>query len=255
MTALELRNATKIFADATIDATLRVESGQQLVLLGPSGCGKTTVLRMIAGLVEPDAGDVIADGRSMIGVRPEARNAAMVFQAHALFPFQTVGENVEFGLKIRKVNGAERTERAERALAAVHLDGYRDRWPSELSGGERQRVALARAIVVEPKMLLLDEPLSSLDPVLRTELQQLICELQRSRGITSVFVTHDRDEARAVGDHVAVMLNGQVRQSGTPTQVFEHPADGDVARFLGGTAAAASSTSPSAATGSESAGS
>ena len=243
MTTLELRNATKEFADARINATLCVESGHQLVLLGPSGCGKTTVLRMIAGLVEPDDGDVVFDGRSMLDVRPEARNAAMVFQAHALFPFRTVGENVEFGLKVRKVNASETAERAERALAAVHLDGYRDRWPSELSGGERQRVALARAIVVEPKVLLLDEPLSSLDPVLRTELQQLICELQRSRGITSVFVTHDRDEARAVGDRVAVMLDGQVRQVGTPLDVFERPADSQVASFIGGVPGAVSASS------------
>lgn len=241
MTALELRNATKVFADATINASLRVESGQQLVLLGPSGCGKTTVLRMIAGLVEPDDGDVMFDGRSMLAVRPEARDAAMVFQAHALFPFHTVGENVEFGLKIRKVNATERTARAEQALAAVQLDGYRDRWPGDLSGGERQRVALARAIVVEPQLLLLDEPLSSLDPVLRGELQQLICELQRDLGITSVFVTHDRDEARVVGDQVAVMLGGQVRQVAPPAELFERPIDDQVAMFIGGAMPAASS--------------
>ena len=233
MTVLELREAPKVFADAKICASLRIESGQQLVLLGPSGCGKTTALRMIAGLVEPDAGEVLFDGEVMRGVRPEARNAAMVFQAHALFPFRTVGENVEYGLKVRKVSASERRERADRALAAVQLDGYRDRWPSDLSGGERQRVALARAIVVEPKMLLLDEPLSSLDPVLRLELQELICRLQRDLGMTSVFVTHDRDEARAVGDLVAVMLGGQVRHLGPPAEVFEHPADEEVAQFVG----------------------
>ncbi len=239
MTILELQYATKVFAAARISASLRVESGQQLVLLGPSGCGKTTVLRMIAGLVEPDSGDVCFDGLSVRSLRPEARDAAMVFQAHALFPFRTVGENVEYGLKVRKVPALERSVRADQALAAVHLDGYRDRWPSELSGGERQRVALARAIVVEPRVLLLDEPLSSLDPGLRTELQQLVCRIQRERKITSVFVTHDRDEARSVGDQVAVMLNGQVRQVGAPADVFERPIDDHVAEFVGHTGSTA----------------
>lgn len=233
MTTLELRDATKVFADAQIDASFQVDSGRQLVLLGPSGCGKTTVLRMVAGLVEPDAGEILFDGQSIHGVRPELRDAAMVFQAHALFPFRTVGENVEYGLKIRKVAGEERASRTQRALAAVQLDGYTHRWPSELSGGERQRVALARALVIEPRVLLLDEPLSSLDPVLRGELQQLVCDLQQENAITSIFVTHDRDEALAVGDQVAVMLDGQVRQIGSPADVFANPATEDVARFLG----------------------
>ena len=191
---------------------------------------------MIAGLVEPDAGDILFDGESMLRVRPEERNAVMVFQAHALFPFRTVAENVAYGLKIRKVASTARAERTEQALAAVQLEGYQDRWPDELSGGERQRVALARSIVVEPRVLLLDEPLSSLDPVLRAELQQLICRVQRMRTITSVFVTHDRDEARAVGDQVAVMLNGEIRQVGTPDHVFANPASEDLATFLGSTA-------------------
>lgn len=233
MTALELQQATKTFATATVSASLQIESGEQLVLLGPSGCGKTTALRMIAGLVTLDSGDVLFDGQSVKGLRPEERDASMVFQAHALFPFRTVGENVEYGLRVRKVAAAERTRRANEALAAVHLDGYQDRWPSELSGGERQRVALARAIVVEPRMLLLDEPLSSLDPGLRVELQQLICRIQRELNITSVFVTHDRDEARAVGDRVAVMIDGHVRQIGTPASVFETPLDNAVASFIG----------------------
>ena len=233
MTAVELRDATKKFADAQVDASLKIESGRQLVLLGPSGSGKTTVLRMVAGLVEPDTGEILFDGHSMHGVRPELRDAAMVFQAHALFPFRTVGENVEYGLKIRKVAPDERASRTEQALAAVQLGGFSHRWPSELSGGERQRVALARALVIEPRVLLLDEPLSSLDPVLRAELQQLVCDLQQTRAITSIFVTHDRDEAMAVGDQVAVMLAGQVRQVGSPADVFAHPATEGVARFLG----------------------
>ncbi len=233
MTAVELRGAAKDFADAKIDATLGVDSGRQLVLLGPSGCGKTTALRMIAGLEIPDRGDVCFDGQSMVGVRPEARNAAMVFQAQALFPFRTVAENVAYGLKIRKVNADERAERTRQALAQVHLDGYGDRWPGDLSGGERQRVALARAIVVEPRVLLLDEPLSSLDPVLRGDLQQLVCEVQRALGITSIFVTHDRDEAHAVADTIAVMMRGKVQQIGPAADVLENPATDDVATFLG----------------------
>ena len=232
MTALELREATKRFTDAHICASLGVESGRQLVLLGPSGSGKSTVLRMIAGLTEPDAGDVCFDGRSMAGVRPEHRSAAMVFQDHALFPFRTVAENVAYGLRIQKVRGDESAERTAQALGSVHLTGFEDRWPADLSGGERQRVALARALVVQPRVLLLDEPFSSLDPVLRTELQQLLSELQRASGVTSVFVTHDRAEAMAVADVVAVLLDGHVREMGLPEAVLHYPTDSGVAAFV-----------------------
>ena len=233
MTTVELRNATKRYTDAVIDATLRADGGRQLVLLGPSGSGKSTILRIIAGLVQPDSGSVTFDGQSMESVLPEQREAVMVFQDHALFPFHTVAENVEYGLKVRKVATGERARRVSEALAAVHLDGFEDRWPSDLSGGERQRVALARAIVVEPRVLLLDEPLSSLDPILRVELQQLICEVQRKFEITSIFVTHDRGEARAVADDVAVILDGAVQQVGAPMEVFAHPGSPEVAAFLG----------------------
>lgn len=232
MTTLELRDATKHFSSASIVATLRAESGRQLVLLGPSGCGKSTVLRMVAGLTEPDSGDVCFDGRSMHGVAPEARAAAMVFQDHALFPFRTVEENVGYGLKIRRTPRDELAERTRVALASVHLQGFGDRWPGDLSGGERQRVALARALVIEPRVLLLDEPFSSLDPVLRTDLQQLVCDLQRQHGFTSLFVTHDRDEAVAVADEIAVMLAGRVRQVSAPGSAFSDPVDDDVAAFV-----------------------
>lgn len=233
MTSLELAGATKTWDGAHIDVTLQVGSGRQLALLGPSGCGKTTVLRMIAGLVGLDSGDVLFDGRSMARVPPEARNAAMVFQEHALFPFRTVTENIEYGLRVRKVPTAQRSEKVRRAIAAVQLEGLEARWPSELSGGQRQRVALARAIVVEPDVLLLDEPLSSLDPQLREDLQATVCTVQRELSITSVFVTHDRDEACTVADDLAVMLDGQIRQVGVPDEVFAHPVDADVAEFLG----------------------
>ena len=233
MTTLELIEARKDFTDASVNASLRVESGTQLVLLGPSGCGKTTVLRMIAGLTQPDSGDIRFDDESVLGTKPEDRDAVMVFQAHALFPFRTVLENIAYGLKVRKVEKAERERRARAALRSVQLHGYEERWPDELSGGERQRVALARSIVVEPRVMLLDEPLSSLDPVLRNELQQLVLRVQRERQITSVFVTHDRDEARAVGHQIAVMLQGVIHQVGTPDDVFAHPVSDEVSRFLG----------------------
>ena len=233
MAALELRNATKRFASVEIDVNVRVERGRQLVLLGPSGCGKTTLLRMIAGLIDLDDGDVLFDGRSMRGVRPEHRNAAMVFQEHALFPFRTVAENVGYGLKIRKVPAAERALRVADVLQSVQLDGLGDRWPHELSGGQRQRVALARSIVIEPAVLLLDEPLSSLDPGLRSDLQATICSLQRARSITSVIVTHDRSEALAMADDLAVMIDGRIRQFGPVADVLDHPVDDDVAFFLG----------------------
>ena len=233
MTTLELREARKVFSAAQIDASARVESGRQLVLLGPSGCGKTTLLRMIAGLVELDGGDVLFDGTSMRGVRPELRHAAMVFQDHALFPFRTVAENVGYGLKIRKVPAADRAAQVDDALHSVQLDGFADRWPHELSGGQRQRVALARSIVVKPKILLLDEPLSSLDPALRSDLQTTICTLQRAHAITSVIVTHDRNEAAAMADDIAVMIDGRIRQYGSADDVLNNPIDEQVALFVG----------------------
>lgn len=240
MTEVRLLQATKTFADALVCVTLEAEPGKRLVLLGPSGSGKSTTLRMVAGLIALDSGEVTFDGSSQAGVAPEHRNAAMVFQSHALFPFRTVAENVTYGLKIRKLSAAEQAQRCAQALADVHLTDYDDRWPSELSGGERQRVALARAIVVEPKVLLLDEPLSSLDPVLREELQTLIRAVQERHQITTILVTHDRDEARVMADQVAVMLDGHVVQQGNVDEVFSAPATPEIGRFLG----AASETTP-----------
>lgn len=235
MTTVSLRSARKVYRpnEAEIDASLTVASGRQMVLLGPSGCGKTTVLRMIAGLIALDGGDVLFDETSMRGVAPDRRGAAMVFQDPQLFPFRTVAENVGYGLKIRKIDAVERAYRVSAALAAVRLQGFEDRWPADLSGGQQQRVALARAIVVHPRVLLLDEPLSSLDPELRVDMQQTITEVQRTHATTSIVVTHDRNEARAMGDEVAVMLDGHVRQVGQPDEVFGQPIDQTVARFLG----------------------
>lgn len=213
-------------------ANLVVPSGARLVLLGPSGCGKTTVLRLVAGLEPLDGGEVVIDGESMASVRPEHRDTVMVFQDQALFPFHTVAENVGFGLQVRRVPEPERSARVHAALAAVRLDGFADRWPGDLSGGERQRVSLARALVVEPRVLLLDEPFSSLDPPLRRDLQRLVCDLHDQHRVTSIFVTHDRDEALAVGTHIAVMVDGRIRHVVASHDVLTDPVDDQVAAFL-----------------------
>lgn len=233
MTHLALDSVSFSYPAAQVDVTLRATTGERLVLLGPSGCGKSTTLRLIAGLIQPASGDITFDGASVLAVRPEDRGAVMVFQDHALFPFRSVGANVAYGLKLRKVAKPERLERMHAALAAVQLKGFADRYPEDLSGGERQRVALARAIVVEPRVLLLDEPLSSLDPELRGDVRDAICSVQRDHGITTVIVTHDHDEARLVADRVAVMIGGKIRQLDTPEAIFESPADREVARFVG----------------------
>lgn len=214
MATLTLNELVKIYDDTATHAvrgvSIKVDAGQLLVLLGPSGCGKTTVLRLIAGLEKPTAGDIAIDGESVLGVPPEKRNAVLVAQQHALFPFRTVSENIGYGLRLRKVDRDEIAARVDEALRLVQLDGLSDRYPNELSGGQQQRVALARALVVRPRILLLDEPLSSLDPELRIELQQVIKNLQAEAAITTVLVTHDRDEAAAMGDRIAVMAEGRV---------------------------------------------
>lgn len=229
--AIEVRLRPDEAAVAGLD--LDVEPGELFVLLGPSGCGKTTTLRVIAGLTTPTSGDVLFGGSSVLAVPPEKRRAAMVFQDHALLPFRTVADNVAFGLKIRKVPPTERAERVAVALDWVQLPGFGDRWPAELSGGERQRVALARALVVEPELLLLDEPLSDLDRNLRLDLGHMIGDLQRRLGITTIMVTHDQGEAVTMADRMGIMFNGRLRQVGTPAEVEANPVDDDVARFFG----------------------
>ncbi len=234
--SLELRGVGASYAPGSraVDGVhLAVKEGERMVLLGPSGSGKTTTLRLIAGLLAPDEGDILFDGRSVLGVPPERRGAAMVFQQDTLFPFRTVAENVGFGLRLRRVARRERREQIEAALASVRLTGLADRWPDELSGGQRRRVALARALVVRPRVLLLDEPLSSLEPALREELDELICEIQRDEGITTVLVTHEQREAAAVGDRIAMMIGGRIRQVGSPRELYDRPVDLEVARFFG----------------------
>ena len=237
MTSVSLDNLSVIYApgsQALGNVTLRVEPGELMVLLGPSGSGKTTMLRALAGLLQPSEGDIRFDDRSVLGVPPERRGAVMVFQEHALFPFMNVAANVGFGLKMRRIDPAAIRSRVAEALAAVQLGGYGTRWPDELSGGQRQRVALARALVIQPRVLLLDEPLSSLEPSLREELRGTICTLQQQAGITMIFVTHDQTDAVAVADRICLLMQGKVRQTGTPRSFFERPVDSEVARFFGG---------------------
>ncbi len=212
---------------------LEMAAGQLTVLVGPSGCGKSTLLRVIAGLIGPDAGVVRFDGAAMDGVAPEARGAVMVAQGGLLFPHMSVAENVGFGLRMRGVAQAEIAARVAAVLDLVQLGGFGARRPAALSGGQAQRVALARALVVQPRVLLLDEPLSSLDAHLRAEMRDLIRRLQRESAITTLMVTHDPAEATAMADRLALMMGGRIRQVGAPEAVYARPVNGDVARFFG----------------------
>jgi ABC-type Fe3+/spermidine/putrescine transport system ATPase subunit len=242
--SVEVVGAVKRFGPvAAVDGvSLAIGRGELFALLGPSGCGKTTLLRLIAGLEVPDAGIIRLGGVDVTGVPAHRRPVHTVFQQYALFPHLTVAENVGFGLPYldRALNGtrqrpnrAERAARVGEALAQVRLDGLGDRRPHQLSGGQRQRVALARALVLAPQVLLLDEPLAALDPALRREMQSEIKALQRGSGLTFVLVTHDRDEALALSDRLAVLGHGRIEQIGTPAEVWERPATEFVARFTG----------------------
>ncbi|MFT5196242.1 MAG: ABC-type sugar transport system ATPase subunit [Cellvibrionaceae bacterium] len=236
LSSLTLKSLTKNYqpgVSALKNVDLDVTNGELLVLLGPSGCGKTTILRLVAGLISPTSGDILFDGVSVAKVPAERRNAIMVFQTHALFPFRSVGENVAFGLKIQKMPKSEIQTRVKNALGEVQLAGFEDRLPDQLSGGQKQRVALARALIMRPKFLLLDEPLSSLDQSLRGEMRQLIKKLQRETGVTTIMVTHSQEEAVAMGDRIALLIDGAIRQIGEPNSFYLHPADGAVARFFG----------------------
>jgi ABC-type Fe3+/spermidine/putrescine transport system ATPase subunit len=237
MTTVKLTNLTKTFpsgATAVQDLNMKVADGEMLVLLGPSGSGKTTTLRLIAGLLKPTQGDLLFNGRSILKTPPEKRGAVMVFQHYMLFPFMSVGDNVAFGLKIKNYNKSKIREIVADALEAVQLPGFERRWPDELSGGQRQRVALARALVVKPNLLLLDEPLSNLEPGLREELREMIRSLQQQAGITTLFVTHDQMEAVAIADRIALLFDGRLHQIGRPRDFYEQPVNEQVARFFGG---------------------
>jgi putative spermidine/putrescine transport system ATP-binding protein len=235
--ALVLSKLVKRFgAVAAVDGIeLAVAEGEFVTLLGPSGCGKTTTLNMIAGFLVPDSGHITLAGRHVEALPPFKRDLGLVFQDYALFPHMTVAENVGFGLKMRGVSRAEAAGRIAEALAMVQLTGFEARRPLQLSGGQRQRVALARALVIRPKMLLLDEPLSNLDLKLREEMRLEISALQKRLGIATVFVTHDQGEALTMSDRIAVMRAGRIEQVGPPADIYERPATRFVAGFIGST--------------------
>ncbi len=235
MALIEIRDLAKSFGNvkAVDDISLDIESGEFITLLGPSGSGKTTVLRMIAGFEDPDAGSIKLNGEDITHLPPFDRDVNTVFQDYALFPHMSVQENVEYGLRTRKVPKAERAKQALEAIASVKLEETVNRLPHQLSGGQRQRIALARALVLRPRVLLLDEPLGALDKQLREEMQVELKKIQRDAGITFVFVTHDQEEAMRMSDRIVVFNSGRIEQVGTPEQVYEEPRTNFVAGFLG----------------------
>jgi putative spermidine/putrescine transport system ATP-binding protein len=232
---LELIDLQKSFGEtpAVRAATCRIETGRVLSLLGPSGCGKTTTLRMIAGFEQPTGGQILLGGRNVTAVPARKRNVGMVFQSYALFPHMSAAQNVAFGLEMRGIGRADRERRVARALDIVRMSKLADRMPKQLSGGQQQRIALARALVIEPDLLLLDEPLSALDLKLREEMRDEIHRIVRELNITTVFVTHDQGEALVLSDLVAVMNDGMIEQLGTPVDVYRNPQTAFVADFIG----------------------
>jgi putative spermidine/putrescine transport system ATP-binding protein len=212
---------------------LEVEEGTLVSLLGPSGCGKTTTLRCVAGFEQPSAGRIVFDGVDVAGLPPEKRDIGMVFQNYALFPHMTVAQNLAFGLEMRRVARPEREQRIAKVLEMVQLQGYDARYPRQLSGGQQQRVALARALVIEPKLLLLDEPLANLDAKLREEMRFFIRGVQRRVGITTMYVTHDQAEAMVMSDQIVVMFDGEIAQIGSAEDLYSRPASRQVASFIG----------------------
>lgn len=237
MIELHLKNVSKLFGEtkAVDDITLDVKEGELFFLLGPSGCGKTTCLRVIAGFYRPDAGELYFDDRLMSDVPPHKRNIGMVFQNYALWPHMSVYENVEYGLSVRRLPAKAKKEKVERVLEIVRMQEYADRNPNQLSGGQQQRIALARALVIEPDILLLDEPLSNLDAKLRLDMRQEIKRIHSEAGITAVYVTHDQKEALSLADRVAIMRDGKIAQIGTPREIYNFPANSFVADFIGET--------------------
>ena len=233
--SIEIRDITKQFGRFTAlqPINLTVPTGKLTSLLGPSGCGKTTTLQMIAGFAEVTRGKITLAGRDITHVKPNDRGLGIVFQSYALFPHMTVHENVSFGLEMRRMPKAERLERIREALALVHLDAYADRYPRELSGGQRQRVALARALVIEPPVLLLDEPLSNLDAKLREEMQFELRKIQRKVGTTTIMVTHDQSEAMSISDRIVVMQSGRVTQIDAPYKLYDQPHSTFISTFVG----------------------
>lgn len=232
---LELAGIYKSFGHtvAVDDLYLEVKKGEFLFLLGPSGCGKTTTLRMIAGFIHPESGKILIRGKDVSRVPAHRRGLGMVFQDYALFPHMTVFDNVAFGLRMQKVQKKKWRERVGRALELVQLEGLEERYPRQLSGGQQQRVALSRALVIEPAVLLLDEPLSNLDLKLRQQMRVELRQLQERVGITTIFVTHDQEEALSMGDRIAVMESGRINQLGKPKEIYQYPKSRFIADFIG----------------------
>jgi iron(III) transport system ATP-binding protein len=235
MTSISIRNATKQFGQtvAVNHVNLEIAKGEFFTLLGPSGCGKTTLLRCVAGFLELEKGQIFFGDRPMGGIPTHMRDVGMVFQNYAVFPHLSVQGNVEYGLKARRVPAQEIKDRTRKAMAQVRLDGFERRFPNQLSGGQLQRVAIARALVIEPEVLLMDEPLSNLDAKLRIEMRGEIRDLQQNFGITTIYVTHDQEEALSISDRIAVMEGGWVRQVGKPWEIYVKPIDRFVAGFIG----------------------
>jgi iron(III) transport system ATP-binding protein/putative spermidine/putrescine transport system ATP-binding protein len=235
MSALTFEGLGKAYGEVDVvrDVSLTIKEGEFVSLLGPSGCGKTTILRMVAGLVEPSRGRILIGEDDVTALPPNKRGLGLVFQSYALFPHLTVFENVAFGLRRRKVAGAELDKRVKEALAMVRLAAFGERYPRQLSGGQQQRVAIARALAPHPRVLLFDEPLSNLDAQLRDEMQIELKRLQRGLGITTLFVTHDQGEALSMSDRVGVMAKGVMQQFATPEDIYHRPATGFVAGFIG----------------------
>jgi ABC-type Fe3+/spermidine/putrescine transport system ATPase subunit len=252
MTRVRIDGIAKRFGDAVAlsGVTLELPPGELFTLLGPSGCGKTTLLRIVAGLLLQDAGSVAFDGVAVDGVPPYRRNIGVVFQSYAIFPHLTVRQNIAYGLRARRMNAAEIEAKVGEAARMVQMEPLLDRMPAALSGGQQQRVVLARALVIEPRLLLMDEPLSNLDARLRVEIRTVIRRLQRTLGITTLYVTHDQEEALAISDTIAVMDRGEVLQTGPPWALYRGPRNRFVAEFLGGmNVLAGRLTSPVAAEG------
>ncbi len=234
MATVQLENLTKAFGEvrALEDLSLELEAGEFVSLLGPSGCGKTTALRLVAGFEKPTEGRILLDGKDISRISPNKRNMGMVFQAYSLFPNMTAEENVGFGLRVRGESAERRSRRVGELLEIVGLSHAADRYPHQLSGGMQQRVALARALAIEPEVLLLDEPLSALDAKVRVQLREEIRRVQTELGVTTMFVTHDQEEALAVSDRVAVLSDGRLEQVGTPPEIYGEPGSPFVAEFI-----------------------
>ena len=237
MAFLELTNVRKVFPNAqnaaVEDFSLKVDTGEFVSFLGPSGCGKTTTLRMVAGFEFPTAGSIEMDGKDITGIRPNQRNIGMVFQSYALFPNMTVADNIGFGLSVARAPKAEIKQRVAEMLALIKLEQLGGRYPYQLSGGQQQRVALARALSIRPQLLLLDEPLSALDAKIRVALRNEIRAIQRQLGITTIYVTHDQEEALSLSDRVVVMNQARIEQVGTPFEIYNFPTTQFVASFVG----------------------